>query len=402
MTIRLPSFPHIKKSYLAGGLLLWSILTAGFSSGAVLGQVDKIVMVVLLFRAVVMFRPKVQPRSLLLIVSTALYGLFWMLDCTFSVCGSSVEGTGTNVLRFVIYYLAFAVLRNNNAVRIAPQVVLFSLIFFVLGLFAQGDFSVLQSLGALGQDQFWNSYRFGIENETNNINYTAMVLATLVPFAFPRQPADLIGILALVCIAALVIATYSRSGLALYGVLLILSGISIWGLSVGRTIFLVALCIGAFMTIKSLGYFSFRSFDLINDASGAARLAVFDVLYKLQPFGQKQILSDYSQIGAIDNALVRHLVGSGSLSILILVPGIALAWQATRHLVQNLPENRAAIAALGWLMTVILDDQVFSLWGAFVLAWFGSRPTTNTTYLSALQTKEVVGKTVPAQASRSC
>ncbi|MAT39311.1 MAG: hypothetical protein CL946_06880 [Ectothiorhodospiraceae bacterium] len=302
---------------------------------------------------------------------SAAYGLIWVLSCTGVTCGREVVGTGTVVWQFAVYLFLFAVLSAHEMIKITAKSVVIAILGFFAFLAVTGQFTLFESLAALGAGRFYQSYRFGSQMEINAINFSALLAATLVPFAFPRTARDFVGYLALFLIAIFIVATFSRSGLILFGVLMVVSGFWLWRLTALNTLVLIFAILAAFQILAMSGYFDQRTFDLATDRSFAIRISAYDLMGEIEILGNKAALTHhFIRRGAVDNAFVRHVVGGGALVILLLFaigPAIGRSFRRWRH--RDL-SARSAIALLGWLIAVLADDTFFSIWGAFLIGLF--------------------------------
>lgn len=354
-----------------GILLLTSNLIAAFSN-ILGGYLD--VAAILAIAAVCLLRDGRLRFTAPMFIASGLafaYGIIWTLSCTPVTCGPAVLSTGRGVWQFAIYLFFFALLRMHGIVKLTPKVVLASILFFFAFLAVNGQFTLLESLRGLSASQFFNSYRFGIDNQINNINFFALLCASLTPFAFPRHTRDLVGYSAMVLIAIVIIATYSRSALLLFGALSAMSGYYLWRFNIGQTFALIALLLAGYAVISSLGYFEQRAFDFESDQSIVARMRVFGLLSEFAPMGNKAALSEhFVRRGALDNSLLRHVVGGGLLVLLLVVALGPAVVRSVRQWSGNVQNSREALALFGWLVAVFFDDTFFTLWGAFLIGNF--------------------------------
>lgn len=354
-----------------GIFLLASILIASFSE--ILGGYLDVATILVITAICILRDGKLLFAAPIFIAAalTSVYGAIWTFSCTSVTCGTVVLATGRSVWQFSIYLLFFALLSRHAIVRITPKVVVASFVLFFSYLAITGQFTLIDSLRGLAATRFFNSYRFGIDNEINNINFVGLFCASLAPFAFPKHPRHLVGYVSMLLIALVIVATYSRSSLILFGILSLLSGFFLWRFSIGRLITLSILLVSSFALLVWLGYFEQRAFDFATDRSIGARLRVFGLLDELSPFGSKAALTEhFARRGAVDNTFLRHLVGGGFLVVLLIFALAAPVRRSFKQWSRGAPMTREALALFGWLLAIFFDDTFFSLWGAFLVANF--------------------------------
>ena len=354
-----------------GILLLTSILIASFSQ--IFGGYLDALAILTIAGACFLRDGRLRFTTSMFIVSglAFTYGMIWTLACSPVTCGPAVLATGRSVWQFAVYLLFFSLLRRHAIIRLTPKVVAVSILLFFGFLAVNGQFTLLDSLRGLSAQQFFNSYRFGIDNEINNVNFVALFCASLTPFAFPRHTRDILGYTAVLLVALFIIATYSRSALLLFGGLSALSGYYLWRFNISQFFVLIVLLIAGYAAILSLGYFERRAFDFETDSSIIARMRVFGLLNEFSVLGNKAALSDYFiRRGAVDNTLLRHVVGGGLL-VLLLVAALGPAiGRSFKQWSGNVQHTREALALFGWLVAIIFDDTFFTLWGAFLIGNF--------------------------------
>ncbi|NIJ60567.1 hypothetical protein [Qipengyuania flava] len=372
----LPSLPE----WMAA-MLLFSIFVAGFSQ-LLGGYFDLAAILIILVIAFMRDRILGVSVSCLFVSAIAVaYGFIWIASCSPQTCSAEVVSTGTTVWQFGIYLLLFSIIAAHRMVWVSQKSVVIGFLAFFLFLSATNQASIFESLRGLNSSQFFNSYRFGIGNEVNNINFIALFSASLTPFAFPRSPRDFSGYLATFLVLIVVVSTYSRGALLVTGILAALSGFVLWRGFRSKIFLFVFILIGA-GSLYWAGYFEKRSFD-IGDASISARLRVFALLNDLELFGNKFALSShFSRRGAIDNTLLRHLIGAGAGVSLLLFAFWSVFGAALKSWSLGGIRAREALSLFGWSIALVLDDTFFSLWGAFLLGNFlpdigNRRPTVN-------------------------
>lgn len=350
-------------------MLLFSIFVAGFSQ-LLGGYFDLAAILIILVIAFIRDRILQVSISCIFISAIAVaYGFIWIASCSPKTCSAEVVSTGRTVWQFGIYLLLFSIIAAHKMVCVSRKSVTIGFLAFFLFLSATNQASILDSLRGLNSSQFFNSYRFGIGNEVNNINFIALFSASLVPFAFPRDPRDLSGYAATLLVIIVVVSTYSRGALVVAGILAALSGFVLWRGFRSKIFLFVFIMIGV-GSLYWAGYFEKRAFD-IGDASISARLRVFALLNDFELFGNKFALSShFSRRGAIDNTLLRHLIGAGAGVSLLLFAFWSVFGAAFRAWSLGGGRAREALSLFGWSIALVLDDTFFSLWGAFLLGNF--------------------------------
>jgi len=353
-------------------LCLFSILIATHPYTRIFGLLDLLTAVALAVLAMVYRRrgTSIEFDQYVWIIPVFLYSVVWLVDCLSRDAGMEVIGTGINGLRFSIFAALFITIRQRFQISPSALVVSLSLVLFAIFLELSPFNGLTDAFSNFSGTELYTSRRLGVNEGFNTATALALMIASILPLVLPNRLTQPWHFLATLLVMIFVIASFSRGALIIAFLASALTTFAVFRLGIKSILLvlaLLAICVG---TLSTLGYFDIRSFEFGSDSSASLRVRAIQLVGEMTIVGDKDALNSFNITdGAIDNFVVRHVVGAGALSLifgymlLLYVIKVLGNWHNYTDM-----QKRIIVAQIAWVFTIILDDTFFSVWGAFLFS----------------------------------